>query len=129
MKEKSIEEQLKDLIKERYGSLLKFSNAIGLPNSTLMDMIQYRGLANASIRNVLKICSELQISADELYEGYIVPVQYVGNDARKIIDETKDRLTKFATRLDGIPINSHDVDLLIESLEIAAERIKKRKSK
>lgn len=69
----SIEERLKNLINEKYGSLLQFSKQNGLPNSTVNGVLT-RGVMNSSIHNVLAICRALGISADELANGKIVPI-------------------------------------------------------
>lgn len=66
-----LESQLKNLITERYGSLKKFTELIGMPWTTL-DSILKRGVANSNITNVLKITHELGIDAEALVEGRIV---------------------------------------------------------
>ena len=63
----TIEQQLKVLINQRYGTVKAFSEKIGMPNSTL-DNIFRRGIANSSVTNIIKICNGLSISAD----GWIV---------------------------------------------------------
>ena len=67
----TIEQQLKVLINQRYGTVKAFSEKIGMPNSTL-DNIFRRGIANSSVTNIIKICNGLSISADGLTEGRIV---------------------------------------------------------
>ena len=67
----SIENELKDLILSRYKSVREFSNLIDMPYSTI-DSIFKRGVGNASITNIIKICETLQISADDLARGKIV---------------------------------------------------------
>lgn len=67
----SVESDLKNLIVERYGTVKAFSQSVGLPNSTL-DSIFRRGVLNASVTNIIKICDKLGISADGLGEGKIV---------------------------------------------------------
>lgn len=67
----SIEEQLKELILSRYKSVLNFAKTINMPYSTL-DSIFRRGLNNASVTNIIKVCSALGISADGLSRGEIV---------------------------------------------------------
>lgn len=66
----SIEDKLKELILSRYKSIRQFSFDINMPYSTI-DTIFKRGLANASISNVIKICSALGISTDMLANGEI----------------------------------------------------------
>ena len=63
-----IEKQLKSLILSKYKSIREFSNEISMPYSTL-DSIFKRGVSNASITNIIKICRKLDISADKLGVG------------------------------------------------------------
>lgn len=67
----TVELELKQLILSRYKSILDFSKSIGMPYSTI-DSIFKRGVANASITNIIKICNALGISADQLGNGQIV---------------------------------------------------------
>ena len=66
----AIEDELKALAISTFGSMRAFSNAAGVPYTTL-DSIFKRGVDNASIANIIKICSVLSISADALTEGKI----------------------------------------------------------
>ena len=68
---KNIENELKDLILEKYGSLSEFCKKIDLPWTTL-DSILKRGVDKANIRNILKITSELGIDVERLASGEIV---------------------------------------------------------
>lgn len=66
-----IEDKLKDLIVKQYGTLSNFSIESGLNSSTLTNILN-RGIHNANIQNVIKICNALGISADELANDRIV---------------------------------------------------------
>ena len=66
----STEEELKTLILSKYGSIRKFSMSLDMPYTTL-DAILKRGVGNASIGNVIKICDALSLSVDELAAGRI----------------------------------------------------------
>lgn len=66
-----LETELKELIKDRYGSISKFAENIGMPWTTL-DSILKRGIVNSNIANVLKITDALGISAEALANGQIV---------------------------------------------------------
>lgn len=70
----TVEETLKSLVLSSYGSIREFSIAINMPYSTL-DSIFKRGVENASIGNIIKICTALHISVDELAEKKIVSRQ------------------------------------------------------
>lgn len=68
----TIEDNLKELIIAKYGTMVNFTSKIDIPNSTLAAIIS-RGVNNASINNIIKICRELDISAEALANGQIVP--------------------------------------------------------
>lgn len=64
------EEKVKNMIIERYGTVKDFSEKIGVKYTTVINILR-RGFANAGVNNVLKICKELNISADALTEDRI----------------------------------------------------------
>lgn len=66
-----LEQKLKSLILEQYGSVSKFAEIANMPWTTL-DSVLKRGIKKSNISNIIKICQELQISADELANGQIV---------------------------------------------------------
>lgn len=68
-----IEERLKDYIKEKYGNVSAFCKEIGMANSTFAT-IMTNGIQCANVKNIIKICQALNISADELAKGNIVPL-------------------------------------------------------
>lgn len=70
----TVEERLKHLILARYKSVSAFASAIGLPYTTV-DSILKRGIENAGVGKVIKICKFLGISADRLADGEIAPYE------------------------------------------------------
>jgi len=69
-----VEQELKDLIISRYGSLKKFSEDINIAWSTLDGVIK-RGVNKANITSLIKICEGLSIDCESLYYGRILPKQ------------------------------------------------------
>lgn len=67
----TIEERLKYLILAHYKSLNAFASAAGVPYTTIVSILE-RGLLNARIGTIIKICKCLGISADSLGDGEIV---------------------------------------------------------
>jgi len=63
-----VEEQIKKMIIEKYGSIRNFSDKIGLPNSTVVSILD-RGIKNSNITNVMKMCKALNISVDNLIDN------------------------------------------------------------
>ena len=71
-----VEDELKKIIIDRYGSVNKFATVCDVPYSTIATIF-VRGINKANISTVIAICKELKISADELANGKITPYQYV----------------------------------------------------
>lgn len=92
----TIEDRLKDYILLHYKSLRNFVNTsgIGIPYTTI-DGIFKRGIYNSSISNILRLCEVLNISADELAKGNIVPIKennHLMVYARKLSQLSPDKL-------------------------------------
>ena len=79
---------LKGLIKEKGMNLKEFSEIINIPYTTLHSMLK-RGIGNASVDNVIKICRGLAITVDELEEmaeiGKIIETNKLSESEREII--------------------------------------------
>ena len=63
-----IEEKIKKIILEKYGSIRKFALKIDIPYTTI-DSILKRGIDNSNVGNVIKMCKALNISVDKLVEN------------------------------------------------------------
>lgn len=72
----TIEEQLTEIIKARYKSVMKFSEVIGVKYTTIKGMLSDRGILGASVQVVTKICNELGIEVEPLIDGVICKKQY-----------------------------------------------------
>lgn len=129
----SIEEKLKGLILTRYRSLREFTQTIDMPYQT-MDSILKRGVDKASISNIIKICKALDISADELANGHIVPngLRHTTLEMTEIIDVLEFVKSNFHDRsdltIDGRPADEDDLSLLSDELTITMELLKRRKT-
>ena len=101
-----MEEELKKLIIEKYGSIRKFAINIDIPYTTI-DSILKRGIDNSNVSNVIKICKALNISLDQsLNENRII--NNLSFDNADIIDFDDDiiKIPVFGTIKAGIPIES-----------------------
>ena len=65
-----VEQELKNLILQRYRSIRAFSEENSIPYSTI-DSIFKRGIDNSSVSKIIKICRALNIDADALGDGRI----------------------------------------------------------
>lgn len=117
----TIEEELKDYIIKKYGTLRNFTEKINIPNSTFSNILR-RGLMNANVLTIIKICDELSISADALAEGKIVPI--IKDNPNKmltindIIDDTKQRIIN-ADQLyfNGTKASKDDIAFILSVLD------------
>lgn len=124
-----IEDELMELIVSRYGTIAAFVREVELPYSTFKS-IMTRGVMNASIGNILKICSALNISADELANGKIVPVETKTEEknVEDIVLDFKMRKPK-EFELDNEPLTSEELSLLSDSLEISIEMLRRKRAR
>lgn len=121
----TVEDALKGLILERYGTMAAFAQVVDMSPSTL-HTIFLRGLPNANVTNIIKICKTLNISTDELAEGRIVTVNEIPHQQTEISDlmsERKMRDTIFT--LDGTPLTEEERKLFQYALEMAAHQIRR----
>lgn len=130
----SKEEKLKDYILQRYDSIREFTIHIGMSYSTVSSILK-RGIDNASISNVVKICRALRISADALADGEIVPIinyQVETNNERleinEVISQTANRLMlSDNVTLDGKPISKEGINSIVEAMDVGIELAKRKK--
>lgn len=104
-----IENQIKEIIIARYGSISNFCKKIKLPYTTV-DSILKRGLANSNVLNVIKMCDELNISIDSLKNGIINPIE-----AEKISAKDFELLVK--NELEKTDINEKNKQHILNTLE------------
>lgn len=131
------EEKLRVYILSRYNSLREFTIDADLKYSTV-DSILRRGIGNSSVGNVIKICKTLNISADALADGEIVPTinyQSEVNNGRlerleinEVISQTANRLLlSDNVTLDGKPINKEVIESIVEAMDVGVEIVKRKK--
>ena len=120
-----IEDDLKSYIKGRSKSMPVFAEATGIPYQTLNAIVN-RGLENANISNVLKICRTLGISVDGLTEGRIVPVSEVNymdiSTIRNGLDADLD-----VTAIDGKQLCEQERQTILDAFDIAVGIIRRRR--
>lgn len=128
------EEKLKELILTRYNSLREFTLTIDIAYSTF-DSIMRRGIQNATINNVLKICSALHISADALANGEIVPISPTETkskprDVADILARTKrELLNNDGLMFNGKVADPDSIESILNAMEIGIEMAKRKNKK
>lgn len=66
-----MEEKIKEIIINRYGSVKRFAEKIDVPYTTI-DTILKRGMLKSNVLNAIKICNDLNIDIEELANGKVV---------------------------------------------------------
>ena len=131
------EERLKELIKMKYGSLRKFCNETGIPQSTLSS-IMVRGINNASIQTVIKICQALDISTDELAEGRIIPNDTKQRQSLRLLAYAREinKILQFGREykkayepysIDGVDMSEEETEMFLDGLELVTNLIRKQR--
>ena len=129
------EEKLKELILTKYNSLREFTLEIDISYSTF-DSIMRRGIQNATITNVLKICQALNISADALGNGEIVPISTFSaennskpKDVADILEQAKQQLlVNDGLMFNGKPADQESINSILSAMEIGIEMAKRKRN-
>ena len=125
------EEKLKGFILTKYRSIREFTQSIDMPYSTMTTILK-RGIDNSNVQNIIKICQALEISADDLADGHIVPIEKPSNDLTKIEDiiaeTTQKLLNSDQLTIDGKPASVEDIYFIISTLDTALEIRKKQQA-
>ena len=96
-------------------------------NYANVDSILRRGIKNATWTNVKALCAALEISADELADEKIIPIERNKriNDIDKIIQITKMNIKECSDlNIDGKPITENEIEMLFNGIDISIGIIK-----
>ena len=123
----STEDKLKELILTKYDSIKAFSDTIGLPNSTVVSILN-RGVLNAKVENIITICNALNISADALAEGKIV-VETKSQEVTDILAQVKQQLlNNEGLMFNGKPADQESITSILNAMEIGMEIAKRKRT-
>ena len=126
----SVEERLKELIIKQYGTMKDFTDHIGIPNSTFANILR-RGVQNANVLTIIKICKALDISTDDLAEGKIVPVKRNQQPKTRIedmFDDLKQQLLNAQNlTIDNEPASADEIMFFVNTLDVALQLNKKQR--
>lgn len=126
----NVEERLKELIIKKYGTMKDFTDYIGIPNSTFANILR-RGVQNANVLTIIKICQALEISTDDLAAGKIVPIKREETPKTRIediFDDVKQQLLNAQNlTIDDEPATADEIMLLVNTLDVALQINKKQR--
>lgn len=122
---------LKEMAIQQYGSVKAFTSKIGLSNSTFVSILN-RGLNNANIGSIIKICDGLNISAEALANGQILPADVQPNksgnfdDVNEMLSFIKiNILTSESLKINGEPLTNNEKQMLVDAFELSCEMIRR----
>lgn len=113
-----LENQIREMINSRYGSLTAFCKKIDVPNTTI-DSILKRGIGKANVLNVIKMCNELGLSVDSLKHGILEPTNSEQLTSKELADEVKMLLSKTTN------MNNQQKQHIISTLDFICNNDKK----
>ncbi len=120
-----LEEQIKKLIIEKFGSVRQFALKIDVPYTTI-DTILRRGIDNSNVNNVIKMCKALNISIDKLVDNNeLVNVLEFDNATHVDFNSDTILIPVLGTIKAGIPIEAQE-DIL-EYVDIPKDWLKGNK--
>lgn len=117
-----IEDELRGLIKERFGSVAEMCERTGLKATTV------RGILNGSIQNahaatIFAITKELGIDAESLYYGKIEYLEDLKNDLRHKADKFITELTSGSYTINGTRATPAEIQEVVEYLNFSVNRV------
>lgn len=127
-----IEETLKSYIIERYGSVRAFALNADIAYTTVVTILQ-RGINNASLTSIKRICDALNISPDKLSEGEIVfksdlsefiEIKEPKIDLNTLISQYKWTLRNNPVEFDGHVLTEQEINTISTAIDISLEMIK-----
>lgn len=121
-----LENKLKELIIDKYGSVRQFSLKIDIPYTTV-DSILKRGIDNSNVGNVIKMCKALNISIDSLLDSkeIISTLNFDNCTFNDLLSETV-QIPVLGIIKAGIPIEAQEN--IVEYVDIPKDWIKGGKS-
>ena len=113
-----LEEKIKKLIIEKYGSIRQFALKIDVPYTTV-DTILKRGIDNSNVGNVIKICKTLGLSVDKSIEKKDLILDTNIDEKKQFSEEEKKEALKQVLKDKGFlneneEISKDDVNKLID---------------
>ena len=121
-----LENKLKEMIIDKFGSIRQFSLKIDIPYTTV-DSILKRGIDNSNVGNVIKMCKALNISIDNLLDNKEI-ISTLSFDNATLVDISNDyvQIPVLGTIKAGVAIEAQQ-DIL-DYIDIPSEWTKGNRS-
>lgn len=121
------ENKLKEIIKEKYGSVSEFARQINLNESTVRTVLSVSGIHKTSVNVLFKITRALYLDAERLYLGEIKYLDELKNDivykSNKFINE----LRGGEYTLNGEKLTRSEIEDIVSTIKFSIEQINRRR--
>lgn len=116
-----LEEKIKNLIINKYGSIRQFALKINIPYTTI-DSILKRGIDNSNVSNVLKMCNALGLSVDKSIESNEL-ISKLNFDNATMVDLNLDtvQIPVLGKIPAGMPLEAIEDTYTIDTIDIPKE--------
>lgn len=122
-----LENELRDLIIRRYGTINNFCKKEGIPNSTISTIFS-KGIGKGNITTMIKLCKALHISTDALAEGRIQPTISESilktDDFADIVEAVKSLVSDSLLKVDDKYLNIYEQRYICATLDNIPEFIR-----
>lgn len=122
----SIEDKLREMINSRYKNIAEFAELCGIKYQTLISIFN-RGIGNANIQNIIKICQTLGISADGLAENKIIPIDQ--SRPRYKFEDMINYILEGNTSFEGMPLTADEANFIIDMITVSMEMLRKKRAR
>lgn len=127
----TLEDKLKELILSDHATIKDFADKCGIKYQTVMSILT-RGVLNASVTNIIKICQTLGISTDELANGRIVAAgpsftMKERTALEEVVTLTKQRMNEGRLTFEGVPLSEDEKDFLSNTMDVCINMMKSKR--
>lgn len=104
---------IEELIDEKFESKRKFAEHIGMPPTTLQSILK-RGIGNASVDNVIRICKGLGITVEELERRAA---------SEAIAEQFNMSVEELANQADSNKLNQQEISFIAQAKKLSLEEL------
>lgn len=111
----ALNETIKEKIEEQYSSVKNFAGHIGIPYSTLRDILA-RGVEETSVTNFVKISRALELNTDSILEHLLESQKFIELEGLNWVTEDEIQKESFLNLIENKKLSKADIQLICESI-------------
>lgn len=132
----SLEDRLKDLIKQKNRTVKDFALEHNIKYTTLAAILK-RGVMNSTIENIVALCTALNISVDALVDGKIIELPQNDLDEDYRTDDFYDLVFTYVhyfeehdqCALDFMPMSRDEINFFNDSLQLVFDVLRLKRQR